>query len=110
MKLAMTDQLLKTNASLQYQYCEDGDGAFAENVDDCVECLQDIQQSMALVNCKKHTYFALLTPRSRFRRRGSGIRATGLIGGDRSPRLERSLQAKTQSRQRQARQTRLRHL
>ncbi|KAG7004475.1 hypothetical protein G7Y79_00025g057610 [Physcia stellaris] len=50
MKLAMTDQLLKTNASLQYQYCEDGDGAFAKNVDDCVECLQHVPQSMALVN------------------------------------------------------------
>ena len=55
MKLAMTDQLLKTNASLQYQYCADGDGAFAANVDDCVECLQHVPQSMALVNCKRQS-------------------------------------------------------
>ena len=51
MRIAMTDRVLQTNATIQYQYCESGDGAFESNVDDCVSCLEDVPSSMALANC-----------------------------------------------------------
>lgn len=67
MRIAMTDRVLQTNATIQYQYCESGDGAFESNVDDCVSCLEDVPSSMALANCMfllsqlaNHTSFHLL--------------------------------------------------
>ena len=52
MRIAMTDRVLQTNATIQYQYCEGEDGAFERNVDDCVSCLEGVPSSMALANCR----------------------------------------------------------
>ncbi|MCJ1464971.1 hypothetical protein MMC07_003586 [Pseudocyphellaria aurata] len=49
-KLALVDRLLQTNATLQYQYCEDGDGAFSKIADDCAKCLNKVPNAKTLAN------------------------------------------------------------
>ena len=48
---ALVDRLLQTNATIQYQYCEDGDGAFSKIADDCSKCLDKLPSAKALSNC-----------------------------------------------------------
>lgn len=48
---ALTDRLLQTNATIQYQYCVDGNGAFSKVADECAKCLEKVPNSKALVNC-----------------------------------------------------------
>lgn len=50
MMSAMTDRVLQTNTTIQYQYCEDGNGAFQKNVNACMDCLNKVPASNALVN------------------------------------------------------------
>lgn len=50
-KSALVDRLLQTNATLQYQYCEDGDGAFNKTADACIQCLNKVPNAKALANC-----------------------------------------------------------
>ena len=50
-KIALVDRLLQTNATIQYQYCKDGDGAFSKVADDCVTCLEKVPNSKAMANC-----------------------------------------------------------
>lgn len=47
---AMTDRVLQTNTTIQYQYCEDGNGAFQKNVNACMDCLRKVPASNTLVN------------------------------------------------------------
>ena len=51
MQIALTDRLLETNMTLQYQYCDDLNGAFAKNVDACTACLANVPSSQTLINC-----------------------------------------------------------
>ena len=50
-KSALEDRLLQTNATIQYQYCEDGNGAFGKIVDDCAKCLDNVPNAKTLSNC-----------------------------------------------------------
>lgn len=50
-KSALVDRLLQTNATIQYQYCEDGNGAFGKIVDDCTKCLDNVPNAKTLSNC-----------------------------------------------------------
>lgn len=50
MESAMTDRVLQTNSTIQYQYCKDGNGAFQKNVNACTDCLRKVPSSNALVN------------------------------------------------------------
>lgn len=52
-KSALTDRLLQTNATIQYQYCEDGDGAFSKIAKACMDCLGKVPNSKTLVNCMR---------------------------------------------------------
>lgn len=50
-KSALVDRLLQTNATIQYQYCEDADGAFSKIADDCAKCLDKVPDAKTLANC-----------------------------------------------------------
>ena len=50
-KSALVDRLLQTNATIQYQYCDDGDGAFSKIADDCAKCLNKVPNAKILANC-----------------------------------------------------------
>lgn len=50
-KKALTDRLLQTNATLQYQYCKDENEAFSETAQSCMECLEKVPNSKILANC-----------------------------------------------------------
>lgn len=50
-KSALTDRLLQTNATIQYQYCEDGNGAFSKIAQACMDCLDKVPNSKTLKNC-----------------------------------------------------------
>lgn len=50
-KLALVDRLLQTNATIQYQYCEDANGAFSKIADDCAKCLDKVPDAKTLANC-----------------------------------------------------------
>lgn len=50
MMLALTDHLLITDTTLQYNYCDDGNRAFPNHVADCIACVQSVPASQALVN------------------------------------------------------------
>lgn len=52
-KSALVDRLLQTNATIQYQYCEDGNGAFGKIVDDCTKCLDNVPNAKTLSNYVK---------------------------------------------------------
>lgn len=56
LQAALLDRLLQTNSTLQYQYCETGDGAFLKGVQDCMACLGDVPDSKSLVNCKSSPF------------------------------------------------------
>ncbi|MCJ1422334.1 hypothetical protein MMC29_000214 [Sticta canariensis] len=49
-KSALVDRLLQTNASIQYQYCDDGDEAFLKIADDCAKCLNKVPNAKILAN------------------------------------------------------------
>lgn len=57
LQAALLDRLLQTNSTLQYQYCETGDGAFSKGVQDCMSCLEEVPDSKSLVNCKASPLF-----------------------------------------------------
>lgn len=44
-KTALVDKFLLINVTLQYQYCETENGAFAKVADDCVKCLEQALES-----------------------------------------------------------------
>ena len=73
MRIAMTDRVLQTNATIQYQYCEGEDGAFEKNVDECVSCLEDVPSSMALANCTSQGDYPLRQP---FAQAMAGVKLT----------------------------------
>ena len=50
LRLLQTDRVLQTNTTIQYQYCEDGNGAFQKNVNSCMDCLSKVPSSNTLVN------------------------------------------------------------
>ncbi len=50
-KAALVDRFQLINVTLQYQYCETGNGAFAKVADDCVKCLESASNSKAMANC-----------------------------------------------------------
>ena len=50
-KSALVDRLLQTNATIQYQYCEDASGAFSKTADDCAKCLDNVPNAKVLANC-----------------------------------------------------------
>lgn len=50
-KIALEDRLHQTNATFQYQYCEDGNGAFSKTADDCAKCLDKLPNAKTLANC-----------------------------------------------------------
>jgi len=54
-QLAMIDRLLQINSTLQYQYCEDGNGAFSQNVESCTACLAGVPSSQTLISCTEFT-------------------------------------------------------
>lgn len=47
---ASTNQILSTNSSTQYQYCDVNSGAFPRNVGACIDCVQNVPNSTTLVN------------------------------------------------------------
>ncbi|MCJ1467529.1 hypothetical protein MMC07_006154 [Pseudocyphellaria aurata] len=49
-KSALVDRLLQTNATIQYTYCADGDGAFSKIADDCIKCLNKVPNAKTLAN------------------------------------------------------------
>ena len=51
MQVALTT-LLHTDASTQYNYCDEGSAAFTENVDVCIQCLDTVPSSKTLANCR----------------------------------------------------------
>ena len=51
MSSAMTDRLWVDNQTLQYQYCDDSNGAFQDNVQSCMGCLEKVPASGILINC-----------------------------------------------------------
>jgi len=53
MEQALVDRVLQTNATLQYQYCDDGAGAFNRTIDSCIDCLRHVSSSNVLINCRK---------------------------------------------------------
>lgn len=52
-KKALTDRLLQTNATLQYQYCKEPD--INNTLDDCAACLDSVPNAKALGYCKFRT-------------------------------------------------------
>ena len=56
MQIALTDRLLQTNSTLQYQYCDDLGAAFSKNVGACATCLESVPSSQTLVSCKEKGY------------------------------------------------------
>lgn len=50
-KSALVDRLLQTNATIQYQYCEDGDEIFSKTADACAKCLNKVPNAKVLANC-----------------------------------------------------------
>lgn len=52
-KKALTDRVLQTNATLQYQYCQNG--AFQEIASDCRTCLENVPNAKAMANCTRRT-------------------------------------------------------
>ena len=80
---ASTNQILSTNSSTQYQYCDVNSGAFPRNVGACIDCVQNVPNSTTLVNCE---YFAIAV-----------LTKLYLILLSRSPRAERGLPAETQT-------------
>ena len=57
-QMALTDGLLQTNATSQYQYCDDLNAAFSKNVGACATCLESVPSSQALINCMEKDYTA----------------------------------------------------
>lgn len=55
------DRILETNATLQYQYCNNGDGAFNETVESCKDCLRHVPSSNVLINCTSPRLTLLMT-------------------------------------------------
>ena len=53
-KTALIDRLLQTNATIQYQYCADENGAFSRIADDCAACLEKIPSAKTMSNCESH--------------------------------------------------------
>ena len=53
MQIALTDGLQSTNSTPQYQYCDDQNAAFSENVGACAACLESVPSSQTLINCKE---------------------------------------------------------
>ena len=51
MELALVDKILVGNFDLRYHYCDDHNGSFTENLDSCMDCLEHVPASNALVNC-----------------------------------------------------------
>lgn len=51
MVLPMTDRLLETNMTLQYNYCTNYDSSFMMTVDLCTECLEGVSSARVLANC-----------------------------------------------------------
>jgi len=60
MQQALVDRVLQTNATLQYQYCNNGDNAFNKTVDSCKDCLQHVSSSNVLINCARPRLSLLL--------------------------------------------------
>ena len=51
LQAALLDRILQTNSTLQYQYCQTGDGAFSKGVQECIACLESVPHSKSLAKC-----------------------------------------------------------
>ncbi|MCJ1471116.1 hypothetical protein MMC07_009764 [Pseudocyphellaria aurata] len=52
-RIALVDRVLRDEVEFQYQYCQDGNGAFSKIADDCMKYLNEVPKTKTLANFVK---------------------------------------------------------
>ena len=64
LETALVTRAYWVNHTFPYQYCEDANGAFSQDVGACMRCLEDVPSTLAFRNCKSICWVEIMSNNS----------------------------------------------